>query len=332
MITSAGDNAFDYLLDSPNSIDCVDINPYQTALFDLKYALFKNGLHSNLQDLFLTGSSENYLSIFKDIEPYLRNDSINYWNTRKEWFSPNKGFYTQGLTGKFAKILNFLIDTKGLKSSINALMYEKDFNTRKEIFENKIEPVLWKGFSKHFWKSDLILGLAGIPKTQSSGMVDLNEYMRKTLYNLFVNQGAHDNYFWRIYLEGRYSENSCPNYLKEEHFEKISSQIYKLTHSTGSITEFLNSTNKKYSHFVLLDHQDWLIGNGTDQLEKEWIAILKSAKPTAKILFRSVHKNLEFLPDFAKSKVKELQIDQNYLLEYDRVGTYPATYLLEVHV
>jgi S-adenosylmethionine-diacylglycerol 3-amino-3-carboxypropyl transferase len=332
MITSAGDNAFDYLLDSPNSIDCVDINPYQTSLFDLKYALFKNGLHSKLQDLFLTGSSENYLSIFKDIEPYLRNDSINYWNTRKKWFSHDKGFYTQGLTGKFAKILNFLIDTKGLKSSINALVYEKDFNTRKEIFENKIEPVLWKGFSKHFWKSDLILGLAGIPKTQSSGMVDLNEYMRKTLYNLFVNQGAHDNYFWRIYLEGFYSKNCCPNYLKEEHFKIISSQLHKLSHSTSTVTEFLNLSEKKYSHFVLLDHQDWLIGNETDQLEKEWIAILKSAKPTAKVLFRSVHKSLEFLPDFVKSKVKELPIDKNYLLENDRVGTYPSTYLLEIHV
>lgn len=83
---------------------------------------------------------------------------------------------------------------------------------------------------------------------------------------------------------------------------------------------------------MLLDHQDWLVGNGTDQLEKEWIAILKSAKPKAKILMRSVHKNLEFLPPFVQSKVKSVPISQDYLLQNDRVGTYPSTFLLELDV
>ena len=36
MLTSAGCNALDYLLDAPHSIDCVDMNPRQNALLDLK--------------------------------------------------------------------------------------------------------------------------------------------------------------------------------------------------------------------------------------------------------------------------------------------------------
>ena len=38
MITSAGCNALDYLLHDAAAIDCVDANPYQTALLDLKLA------------------------------------------------------------------------------------------------------------------------------------------------------------------------------------------------------------------------------------------------------------------------------------------------------
>ncbi len=332
MITSAGDNAFDYLLDTPDSVDCVDINPYQNSLLDLKNALFRHGDYGYLKHLFLTGSYKKYHSVFKDLEPYLRNSSIEYWRVRKNWFSPEKGFYSQGLTGKFAHILNWLINIKGMRSSVNNIIYEQVLETRKNIFENEIEPSLWKGISKYFWKSDLVLGLAGIPETQSSGMGDLNKYMKKTLYNLFVNNGVHDNYFWRLYLEGKYSNNCCPGYLKEKHFELIGSQLDKLSHSTATVTNFLNDSGKKYSHFVLLDHQDWLIGNGTDELEKEWLAIFESAKPNAKVLFRSVHRTLDFLPDFVVQRIHNLPVDQNYLLQNDRVGTYPSTYLLKINV
>lgn len=197
---------------------------------------------------------------------------------------------------------------------------------------NTIEPVLWKGLSKHFWKSDLVLGFAGIPETQSTGMVDLNEYMRETLYNIFVNQGVNKNYFWRLYLDGYYSKNCCPNYLKKEHFGSIRSQLSKLSRSTGTLTDFLDFTDQKYSHFILLDHQDWLIGNGTDELDKEWISILRSAKPKAKILMRSVHQNLDFLPTLVKSKIKSLPVSKGFLSKNDRVGTYPSTFLLEIDV
>ena len=41
MITSAGCNALDYLLDDPASIHCVDMNPRQNALLELKKASIK---------------------------------------------------------------------------------------------------------------------------------------------------------------------------------------------------------------------------------------------------------------------------------------------------
>ncbi len=156
--------------------------------------------------------------------------------------------------------------------------------------------------------------------------------MRATIRNLFVERGVHSDYFWRLYLNGQYSVKCCPNYLKEEHFKSINSQLHKLSFSTATVTSFLNSTDKKYSHFILLDHQDWLIGSGTKELEEEWIAIIKAAKPKAKVLFRSVHKNLHFLPNFVSERISVIPIDQNYLLQNDRVGTYPSTFVLEVDV
>lgn len=332
MITSAGDNAFDYLLDNPSSLDSVDVNPYQNALLDLKSALFKSGNHEHLKELFLTGKSARYQSIFNTIENELDGFSSKFWSIRMNWFSPEKGFFHQGLTGWFARFLNSLLDLKGLRSAVNQLVHEESKVVRTKLFDEKIEPILWKGFSKEFWKSDLVLGFAGIPSTQSSAITDLNEYMRATIRNLFVERGVHSNYFWRLYLDRQYSLKCCPNYLKEEHFKSINSQLHKLSFSTATVTSFLNSTDKKYSHFILLDHQDWLIGSGTKELEEEWIAIIKAAKPKAKVLFRSVHKNLHFLPDFVSERISIIPIDQNYLLQNDRVGTYPSTFVLELDV
>lgn len=332
MITSAGENAFDYLLDDPKSIDCVDINPYQNYLFDFKCALFKSNNPESLTDLFLTGKSDRFQEIYESIKPNLSNKSRTFWDSRINWFSPQKGFYKQGLTGKFAQILNTILDLKGLRNDVQSIINESTKKKRALLFDCNIEPKLWNGLSQRFWKSDLILGFAGIPSNQSDSVIDLNEYMKRTIRTIFVEQGAKTNYFWRLYLEGCYSENCKPNYLKRENFDEISSQIDKLSFSNQSVTSFLNASEKKYSHFILLDHQDWLIGNGTNDLEKEWIAILKKAKPKAKVLFRSVHKDLSFLPSFIKDRISFLTIDQNYLLENDRVGTYPSTFLLEVNV
>ena len=331
MITSAGENAFDYLLDNPKSIDCVDINPYQNYLIDLKYSLFKSSNHKYLTDLFLTGKSHRYQEIYESIKPDLRDDSKAFWDSRIAWFSPQNGFYKHGLTGRFAKFLNTIIDLKKVRA-IQHIISESSEEKRTLLFNEHIEPILWKVLSQRFWKSDWILGFAGIPSTQSGSMTNLNEYMKNTIRNIFVEQGVKTNYFWRLYLEGSYSNECKPSYLKKEKFDVIAARTTKLNYTNQSVTSFLNSSQKKYSHFILLDHQDWLIGNGTDELEKEWIAILKRAKPKAKILFRSVHKDLDFLPKFVKDRVSALPIDQNYLLKNDRVATYPSTFLLEVNV
>src|SRR5690606_31917074 len=55
MITSAGCNALDYLLDDPAEIHAVDMNPRQNALLQLKVAMI---LRDQFEDLFaLFGSS-----------------------------------------------------------------------------------------------------------------------------------------------------------------------------------------------------------------------------------------------------------------------------------
>ncbi len=332
MITSAGDNAFDYLLDEPGSVDCVDINPYQNALFDFKKACYMGKDRKNLSELFLTGKSTYYQDIYSSVSSFLKEDSLRFWNQHIHWFASENGFYKNGLTGRFSTILNTLINVKGLRGSINQLLGLHTIEQREALFRSDIEPHLWNGFSKYLWKSNLMLSLAGVPLNQKQGMRTLNEHIKTVLWNIFVVQNPVANYFWRLYLNGLYHKEALPNYLKEENFKLISSQIPKLSSQTISVKDFLSKTSKKYSHFILLDHQDWFIGNGTNELEQEWQAILKSAKPKAKVLMRSVYPDLGFLPCSVKERVSQIPVNQEFLKLNDRVGTYPSTFLMELHV
>lgn len=331
-ITSAGDNVLTYLIDKPASIDCVDLNSYQNALFELKVALFSNNSHHELWQLFEHGKTKNYQSIYDSVRPKLSTNSAKYWDKHIHWFSPNEGFYSKALTGKFASFLKMILSIKGISNHVHRLLHEPNQDTRATIYLDKISPKLWSGFGSRLWKSNVALSLAGIPSNQKLGVLDLERFIKDSLYNIFVLQNPSKNHFWRLYLEGKYSEHCRPNYLEAKNFELISSQVTKVSNHVNSVTNFLQKTTNTYSHFVLLDHQDWLVNNGTTDLENEWKALLNRAKPGAKFLMRSVHPNLNFLPDFVQNCITNVKIDSDYLKLNDKIGTYPSTFLLTLNV
>ena len=56
VLTSAGCNTLDYLLDSPAAIHAVDVNPRQNALLHLKLALIERGDFADLFRMFGQGA------------------------------------------------------------------------------------------------------------------------------------------------------------------------------------------------------------------------------------------------------------------------------------
>ncbi|MCB1822743.1 MAG: DUF3419 family protein, partial [Candidatus Competibacteraceae bacterium] len=60
VLTSAGCNALDYLLDVPAAIHAVDVNPRQNALLQLKLALIGYGDFGDLEQMFRRGSHPRF--------------------------------------------------------------------------------------------------------------------------------------------------------------------------------------------------------------------------------------------------------------------------------
>ena len=78
MITSAGCNALDYLLDGPAEIHTIDVNYRQNALIELKLALIKRGNFDDLFEFFGIGSHERFKSIYRNLRPTLSATARKY--------------------------------------------------------------------------------------------------------------------------------------------------------------------------------------------------------------------------------------------------------------
>ncbi len=341
MLTSAGCNALDYLLDNPAEVHCVDLNPRQNALLQLKMALFKSGSHAALFDFFGTGAAPGARVLFQDViepnlsDPYAR----RYWRRNLRYFKGKglrRSFYWHGSSGAVAWLVrNWLHSQPDARRLAHQLFSATNLNEQLERYE-QLEPRFLNHFIQWLVSQHFIQSMLGVPKSQQhlaalrfpDGMAG---YVRACLRHVFTRIPIGDNYFWRLYFYGNYSADCCPNYLRPEYFDVIRARVGRIQTYTSSLSSFLKENPGQYSHFILLDHQDWLAAHQRRALEEEWQLILANAAPGAKVLLRSAAFELDFLPDFVREKV---QFDcESAEREHgrDRVGTYASTWLGNIH-
>lgn len=335
MLTSAGCNALDYLLDEPERIHCVDVNPAQNALMELKQAFFKNGNFSLLWDFLGKGKREGAEVRYRqDLRRFLSPSSRRYWDNHVGYFIPSPtqpSFYFNGTSGKVALMMYKRIQRKGLVSKIHQLL--DAHNIKEQIhYYYEIEPLLWNGFHKWLADQHALTSMLGVPAAQRNiiarkydgGMFD---FIQRSLRRVFTRRPIHDNYFWRVYLTGSYSRDCCPNYLRKDHFQLLRKREHKIRTHTSTLLQFLRNHSGPYTHFVLLDHQDWMATSKPELLASEWRHILANSKTGTRILFRSAGTSIDFLPAFVADRVEFRPELTNSLHARDRVGTYESTHL-----
>lgn len=336
MITSAGCNALDYMLDNPAAINCIDMNPRQNALMELKrsallnsdfptlFKLFGEGKHSDIKQLY-----QNRLS--KSLPDYAR----HYWAQNLHFFNgkgPRKTFYYYGTSGSFAWLATrYLKSQKNLHKNIKKLFAARNMEEQREAYFNVEERFLNK-LVEWFLNRHITMCLLGVPRSQQELFMEKYEtgamgFIQECLRKVFTRLPIQENYFYKVYLDGNYSKACCPEYLKEDHFEHLQQNVNKIHTHNNTISGFLKQNPGKYSHYILLDHQDWLASNDVPALEEEWHLILENSRPGTRILLRSAASEVDFFPKFVTQAVefeKDLTVSTH---QEDRVGTYASVYL-----
>lgn len=339
MITSAGCNALDYLLDGPKAVHCIDMNPRQNALLELKRAFFEQSSPEELFRVFGKGAHESFPELYHDqLRPFMPTFAQAYWDKHLNYFSPKglrKSFYHYGSSGTFAWLAsNYLKGRKKLFRQIDQLFHATSLEEQVAIY-GQVEDRVLNSVVEWMVNRHLTMCLVGVPRSQQELFIRKYKrgamgFIQECLRKVFTELPLHDNYFYRLYMYGAYTENCAPGYLLPGHFGTLKKQVSRVQTNTTTISKFLKENPGTYSHYVLLDHQDWLAANDRPALEEEWRLILENSRAGTKILMRSAAHEVSFFPDSVKEAVSFEQEQTAKTHRLDRVGTYGSVYMAEV--
>jgi S-adenosylmethionine-diacylglycerol 3-amino-3-carboxypropyl transferase len=339
MITSAGCNVLDYLIEGPAEINAIDVNFRQNALLELKLALIRAGDFGDLFEMFGIGSHAQYQDVYGKIRKDLSESARGFWDEKIGYFDPEtlkKSFYYCGGAGLAAWVMGkALFKAKpNIKNFALCLLDADTVEQQREVY-SLLEPEIWGKFSNWLVRQPMIMALLGVPRPQIKLIEDsypggLTSYIKDKLRHVMTELPVSDNYFWRVYITGSYTMSCCPRYLKKENFATLQEGIHKIRPHTCTVTEFLRKNPGVYSHYVLLDHQDWLAWHDPDALLEEWELILANSRPGTKILMRSAGLDLSFVPEPIRAKLHFMPELTEPLHQKDRVGTYGSFHYAEV--
>ena len=155
-------------------------------------------------------------------------------------------------------------------------------------------------------------------------------YLRSCLDHVVRVALLRENYFWSVYIRGRYTRESCPEYLKPEAFSRLQAGLVdRVSIRTGTVTEALARCEEPFTAFVLLDHMDWMARRPA-LLADEWERLFAAAAPNARIIFRSGAPDASFLPGGVRDRLRFDRERAQALHTRDRVGTYGSFHIAHV--
>lgn len=348
VITSAGCNALDYALTSPNHVYAVDMNPRQNALLELKIAAINNLEYEDFFKMFGEGKYKGIKEVYADkLRGSICEWSQRFWDTKIKFFDSRHSFYFRGTSGTFARMINFYID-KVIKSRepVDQLLACKTLDEQKAVWNDEIKSKFWKGLIKFAMGRDATLSMLGVPKAQRRQIDNQYEggivkFVEDCLDNVFTKVPIHDNYFWRVYLTGSYTQECSPEYVKAVNFDKLKNGLAnKVTCHTDSVQGFLEKHDGQISRYVLLDHMDWLSDKFFPLLESEWQAIVDKAAPNTRVIWRSGGLETDFINRVMITKNGSEQKINDSLTYHpelaselhvkDRVHTYASFYIADL--
>jgi len=328
VITSAGCNALDYACAGAGSIAAVDVNPRQNALLELKMAGIRRLEYGDFFGLFGRGTHEQARTLYGDkLRDTLSAPARAFWDGHIGYFegrSRRDSFYFRGAAGLFAYFMNVYIDrVVRLRHVLDAMLSARDVRCQQALYYAHLHEDFWRGWLCWLLGREASMSLLGVPRPQieqikrhyRQGVVT---FIRECIEAVFGHLPLVDNYFWRVYLTGRYTPTCCPEYLREENFERLKGGLVdRIEIHTGTVSDYLRQCTHPTTKFVLLDHMDWLSTHAAEALAEEWQLITENAAEDAQIIWRSGGLDTDFVDPIPITRNGRRQRIGD-LLRYDR--------------
>lgn len=293
-ISSGGCNALNYLLSEPESVTAVDLNRHHIYLLNLKAAAAKHlPAHEQFFEFFGVGKSENADEMYKQfLAPNLDEDAKAVWDKRIKIFKKG-GLYDHSRNGYFLRVFQRFARLIGCRP--DAVLNARSLNEQASLYRKNIKPFFNNFLIRLVGRMPVTLFGLGIPPQQfdeltreTDAETTIIDVYRERVRRLACDFPIEENYFaWQAFARKYDTEKrkAIPEYLKDENFGKLKSNIGRLRAKVGSVTdEIKTQPHGSFNRFVFLDAQDWM---NADALTELWSAIAEKAEPSSRIIFRT---------------------------------------------
>ena len=324
-LTGGGDNVFNLVLDNARQVTCTDLNPAQYHLMELKLQTLRHAGHGTLWMLFGVGRYPRFENYLMDLyyNNHLSKDTYNFWYRKRSYF--RYGLYFQGSMGKIVYAV--------CRLGVGGVLTNNVDNRSKWWYA----ALLWVFracmtlFCLLFGNGRFMWGLCGTPAKQIEMITKerrLYEYVDTSLTNVFKHTDiALDNHHYYLVLNGQYTRNNCPDYLKERNLAFLKKHVHDVVINKND--SFLNVLGQGiYDKIILMDHLDWMdecyVNTMCDMLRYH---MRYSADSRA--IMRSASLYPWYIPVFEKHGLNATRVSNhldNPLM--DRVNTYASFWVI----
>jgi S-adenosylmethionine-diacylglycerol 3-amino-3-carboxypropyl transferase len=269
-ITSGGCNTLAFLIDNPEKIYALDMNPNQNHLLDLKMAAFAGLSYECVLELLGVTESPRRGELYETVRPFLRLPGRAYWDAQGARIA--EGVIHTGRYERYMKLLRTWLRLLKGRNLLEALFAADGEEARKELYARRWDTPVWRLFTRVF----LSRRMMGTLFTDEffryvEGSFSFGDHFAERVRGVLTSASLGENSFVSYILLGGYPEpESLPVYLRRENFDLIRRRLDRVEMVTGTCEDFFGGReDSSIQKFNFSNIFEWMSPEGCASLLRE---------------------------------------------------------------
>src|SRR5512139_90544 len=147
-ITSGGCNALSFLLDDPQNVISLDLNPCQNHLLELKMAAVRSLSHSDLLGFLGVHEDHDRWETYRGLRTQLSEEALAFWDRRRR--EVRGGILHCGRYERYMRLLGRLTRALVGRDTVERMFDTDDPAERRALYERSWSTIRWKAFTRIF--------------------------------------------------------------------------------------------------------------------------------------------------------------------------------------
>jgi len=236
-IAAAGDNSLFLLKDKPSTMLCIDLNPIQLYVTELKEQAIRHLEYNEFLQLLGFKDCDDRWNLFSRIKAHLSLAAKNYFNNQPHLIESgiiHQGKFEQYFKTFAKRVLPFIHNQK----KVETLLADKTEEEQATFYNKSWNTWRWKLLFHIFFSKKIMGSLGREPEKLKEVKDNVGQTIFKKAAQHLQSTAAQQNYILQYCLTGSFG-NLLPPYAKKQNFKAIKHwlQQNKITYFLGDLEQ-----------------------------------------------------------------------------------------------